>query len=287
MLTFRYLIAMSNLETIQKTQNRQGQLLKDKVALIYGASGAVGSTVAGAFVREGAQVFLSGRQLSKVHSVANEITSSGGTAEASRVDALDEESVEKYVQEIFEKTGKIDISFNAIGIPQQGEQGTLLTDLPLENFILPIVTYAKSQFITSRAAARKMIEKRSGVILMHTPNPARMAIPRMGGMSLAWAAMEALSRDLSAELAPHGIRAICLRTTGLPETRTLEVVYGLHAKGLGIKPIEFQRFLESLTHNKRHTTLEEVANAAVFAASDLSIGMTGAIINFTGGMIAD
>lgn len=273
--------------TMQEAGTKQGQLLKDKVALIYGATGAVGSTVARAFAREGAQVFLSSRHLSRVQSIANELSSSGGIAEAAQVDALDEESVEKYVQEVFEKTGKIDVSFNAIGIPQEGEQGTLLTDVSLENFIKPIVTYARSQFITSRAAARKMIEKRSGVILMHTPNPARMGIPRMEGMSPAWAAMEALSRDLSAELAPQGIRAICLRTTGLPETKTIEVVYGLHAKGLGIKPIEFQRFLEGLAHTKRHTTLAEVGNAAVFAASDLSLGMTGAIINFTGGMIVD
>lgn len=271
----------------QEIDNRQGQLLKDKVALIYGATGAVGSTVARAFAREGAQVFLSSRRLPEVRNIAKEISSSGGIAEAAEVDALDEESVEKYVQEIFEKTGKIDISFNAIGVPQKDMQGILLTDLPVESFTLPIMTYAKSHFITSRAAARKMIVKRSGVILMHTPNAAAMAFARVGGMSPAWAAMEALSRDLSAELATQGIRAICLRTTGLPETKTIEVVYGDHAKAMGITPGEFQQLLEGLTHNKRHTMLAELANAAVFAASDLSIGMTGAIINFTGGMIVD
>jgi NAD(P)-dependent dehydrogenase (short-subunit alcohol dehydrogenase family) len=280
-------LTMSNFKINQEIINRQGQLLKDKVALIYAATGAVGSTVARAFAREGAQVFLSGRRLPEVRNIANEISSSGGIAEAAEVDALDEESVEKYVQGIFDKTGKIDISFNAIGVPQEGEQGILLTDLPVESFILPIMTYAKSHFITSRTAARRMVRKGSGVILMHTPNPARMGIPRMGGMSPAWAAMEALSRDLSAELAPQGIRAICLRTTGLPETKRTKEVYDRHAKAMGITPGEFQRFLEGLTHNKRHTTLAELANAAVFAASDLSRGMTGAVINLTGGMIVD
>jgi enoyl-[acyl-carrier-protein] reductase (NADH) len=67
-----------------------------------------------------------------------------------------------------------------------------------------------------------MVRKGSGVILMHTPQPAVLGIPRMQGMSPAWAAMEALSRDLSAELATQGIRAICLRTTGLPETKTIK-----------------------------------------------------------------
>jgi NAD(P)-dependent dehydrogenase (short-subunit alcohol dehydrogenase family) len=274
-------------ENQPEQQNESGLLLRDRVAVIFGAGGAIGSQVARKFSHEGATVFLSGHHLDPVEKVAKEISLSGGMVEAAEVDVLDEESVEKYVQEIFEKTGKIDISFNAIGVPQKDMQGTLLTDLPVERFTMPIMTYAKSHFITSRAVARKMIVKHSGVILMHTPNPAAMGIPRMGGMSPAWAAMEALSRDLSAELATQGIRAICLRTTGLPETKTIEVVFGDHAKAMGITPGEFQRLLEGLTHNKRHTTLAEVANAAVFAASDLSIGMTGAIINLTGGMIVD
>src|SRR5919109_1268238 len=276
---------MSNIKMSQEIAGRQ--LLKDKVALIFAATGGVGSTIARAFAREGAQVFLSSRRLPEVRNIAKEISSSGGIAEAAEVDALDEESVEKYVQEIFEKTGRIDISFNAIGIPQGEEQGILLTDLPVESFIMPIVTYAKSHFITSRAAARRMVRKGSGVILMHTPQPAVLGIPRMQGMSPAWAAMEALSRDLSAELATQGIRAICLRTTGLPETKTIQVVFGIHAKAMGITRNEFQQRTESMAHTKRSTTLAELASAAVFAASDLSRGMTGAVINLTGGIIAD
>jgi len=278
-------MAMSHIQMNQEIVSQQ--LLKDKVALIYAATGGVGSTVARAFAREGAQVFLSARRLPEVRNIAKEISSSGGIAEAAQVDALDEESVEKYVQEIFEKTGQIDISFNAIGTPQEDEQGILLTDLSVENFIHPISTYAKSHFITSRAAARRMVRKGSGVILMHTPQPAVLGVPRLGGMSPAWAAIEALSRSLSAELATQGIRAIRLRTTGLPETKTIETVFGIHAKALGLTPSEFQRLQESAAHTKRSTTLAELANAAVFAASDLSIGMTGAVVNFTGGTIVD
>jgi NAD(P)-dependent dehydrogenase (short-subunit alcohol dehydrogenase family) len=280
-------LTMSNFKMNQEIVNQQGHLLKDKVALIYGATGAVGSTVAQAFAREGAQVFLSGRHLSGVQNIAKEISSYGGIAEAAQVDALDEESVEKYVQEIFEKMGQIDISFNAIGIPHEEAQGILLNELSVEGFIMPIVTYAKSHFITSRAAARRMVRKGSGVILMHTPQAGVLGIPRVGGVSSAWAAMEALSRNLSAELATQGIRAICLRTTGLPETKTIEVVFGIHAKAMGITSNEFQQRTESMAHTKRSTTLAELASAAVFAASDLSRGMTGAVINLTGGIIVD
>src|SRR4030095_4733887 len=142
----------------------------------------------------------------------------GGAAETAQVDALDEKAVEKHISGVEKENGSIDISFNAIGIPQQGIQGIPLTELSVDSFALPITTYTKAQFLTARAAARRMVAKRSGVILMHTPEPARLCTPLVGGMAPAWAAMEAFSRCLSAELGPQGIRAVCLRSTSIPET---------------------------------------------------------------------
>src|SRR5206468_2661468 len=109
----------------------------------------------------------------------------------------------------------------------------------------------------------------SGVILMHTPEPARLGAPLTGGMSPAWAAMESLNRNLSAELASKGIRSVILRSSGLPETGTIDVVYGLHAKTIGVTPQAFRQMVEGFSHRRRSSTLAEVANAAVFAASDL------------------
>ncbi|HEY5753498.1 MAG TPA: SDR family oxidoreductase [Chthoniobacterales bacterium] len=145
----------------------------------------------------------------------------------------------------------------------------------------------RSHFLTARAAARRMVEKRSDVILMHTPSPARMAIPLMGGMSSAWAAMEAFNRNLSAEFGAHGIRAVCIRSTGLPETQTIEVVFGLHAKAMGITQEQFQKFIEGMSHSKHLSTLAEVADTAMFLASDRASGITGTVANLTGGMIVD
>jgi len=103
-------------------------LLENKNAVIYGAAGAVGSTVARAFAREGARVFLTGRNLGTINTLAKEIAAAGGTAETAEVDALDEDAVESHLDAIVEKAGTVDISFNAIGIPQQGMQG-----IPLAN----------------------------------------------------------------------------------------------------------------------------------------------------------
>ncbi len=89
-------------------------MLKNKNAAIYGAGGAVGGTVAKAFAREGARVFLTGRNLASVSAIAEEIVTGGGTAEAAQVDALDENAAESHIAAVIEKAGTVDISFNAI-----------------------------------------------------------------------------------------------------------------------------------------------------------------------------
>ncbi len=94
-------------------------LLENKSAVIYGAGGAIGGAIARAFAREGAKVFLAGRTLASVDAVARDISNAGGVAEAALVDALDEQAIEKHLSTVAEKADGIDISVNAIGIPQQ------------------------------------------------------------------------------------------------------------------------------------------------------------------------
>ena len=101
-------------------------MLKNKVAVIYGAGGAIGGAVARAFAREGAKLFLTGRHLAPVEVVAQEIVSAGGSADAAIVDALDEQALDKHLQSVIDKAGRVDISFNAVGIP-----GTKILGVPL------------------------------------------------------------------------------------------------------------------------------------------------------------
>lgn len=262
-------------------------LLENKTAIIYGAGGAVGGAVAHAFAREGATLFLTGHKLAAVDAVAKAIRATGGRVETAEVDALDEQSVEAHASAVVDKAGHIDISFCSIAIPQPGIQGIPLAELPVESFTRPIAAYTRANFLTARAAARRMLERKAGVILMHTPEPARLGAPLVGGMGPAWAAMEALSRALSAELGPHGIRAVCLRSTGMPETKTIEVVFGLHAKAYGITREQFQAMIEGNTHRRRSTSLVELAEVAAFIASDRASAMTGTVANLTGGLIVD
>jgi 3-oxoacyl-[acyl-carrier protein] reductase len=252
-------------------------MLENRNAVIYRAGGAIGGAIARAFAGAGARVFLSGVRLGSVQPVARDIVAAGGTAEAAEVDALDEKAVERHVASVVEKTGGIDICVNAVGL--HAVQGTSLVDLSLKDFNFPINTWTSTQFLTSRASARHMIRRRKGVILTLGASPARLAIPLAGGFGVACAAIEALSRTLAAELGPHGIRVVCVRPHRIADS-------GLVADPR-VKDEAFRAHLESMTLLKRLPTLAEVAQTAVFLASDHAAAMTGTVANLTCGMIAD
>ena len=262
-------------------------MLKDKVAVVYGAGGGIGGAVARAFASEGAQVFLTGRNLPPVEAVAKDITAAGGSAEAAEVDALNEQAVDEHLQSVVNTAGRIDISFHAVGIPNAGIVGVPLVELDVEQFALPITTQARSYFLTARLAGRRMVPNRSGVIMTVTALHSREGIPLVGGYGPAQAAKEALTRDLSAELAPHGIRVVGLRPQAMPETRTIRDGFEPRAKATGMTWEQFQEMLASRTHPRRLMTLEEMANTAVFMASDKASGITGTTVNLTMGRLDD
>jgi 3-oxoacyl-[acyl-carrier protein] reductase len=169
------------------------------------------------------------------------------------------------------------VSLNAIGFT--AVQGTPLTELALSDFAFPINTWTSSQFLTARAAARHMVTRRKGVILTLTASPARLAIPGAGGFGVACAAIEGLTHTLAAELGPQGVRVVCLKPHRISDS-------GLNADPR-VDEAEFRRWLEEMTLLKRLPTLAEVANTAVFLASDHAGSMTGAVANLTGGMSVD
>ncbi len=165
--------------------------LNGKNIIVYGASGAIGGAVSRAYAAEGARVFLTGRNLEPLTQIVKEI--GDGHASAAVVDALDPAAVENHAAEVARQHGGIDVSFNAIGIPQEGIQGTPLDELPLDRFQAPLHAYLTSHFLTATAASRHM---NTGVIITLTAGPARTAAPLVGGMGPAWAGIEALTRGL-------------------------------------------------------------------------------------------
>jgi NAD(P)-dependent dehydrogenase (short-subunit alcohol dehydrogenase family) len=262
-------------------------LLANKTAVIYGAGGAIGSAIARAFAQEGARVFLAGRRRTSVEAVSDEINLTGGSAEAAEVDALDESAIDRHLQAVIAQTGRLDISFNAVGYPNEGILGVPYVDLGVEQFSRPIAAYTRSYFLTARLSARRMIPNKSGVIMTISAIPGRAGTPLNGGYGPAMAAKEALTRDLSAEFAPHGLRVVGLRPHGLPETPMVKGLFEIKARPSGVTWEEFQSYLASWGHPRRVMRLEEVTAMAVFLASDRASGMTGTTVNLTMGGVAD
>jgi len=184
------------------------------------------------------------------------------------------------------KAGRIDISFNAVGIPPTKDLEASLVDMDLKQFCVPIVGYTTSYFLTARLAARRMLPNRSGVIMTVTAPPARLGTPN-GGYGPSQAAKEALTRYLSKELAPQGIRVVGLQPHGMPETETIREIFESRARTMGITWEQFTGYLAGMNHPNRFMTLEEMANAAAFVASDKASVMMGTTVNLTMGALDD
>jgi 3-oxoacyl-[acyl-carrier protein] reductase len=248
-------------------------LLEDKTAVIYGGGGSIGGAVARAFAREGADVHLAGRTPESLEEVAEAIRAAGGSAHAAQVDAMNEQAVDEHADAVAASAGGIDVSFNLIS---HGDvQGTPLAEMRLEDFERPVTTAVRTMFLTSRAAARHMIRQRSGVILVFGGygDP----LPNLGGLQVAFGAMESLRRNLACELGPHGIRVVTLQTGGVPE-----VIPADFARRDAIT-----RDIEGRTMLGRAATLADVGNAAAFAASDYARTITASAINITCGSVVD
>jgi 3-oxoacyl-[acyl-carrier protein] reductase len=257
-------------------------LLEDRNAVIYRGGGSLGGAVARAFAREGARVFLAGRTREKLEEVAEQIRSAGGVAKTAEVDALDEQVVEKHIGEVVEQAGSIDISFNAISI--RDVQLTPLVEMSREDFASPIMTGTTTHLLTARAAARRMAERGSGVILTLSASAVRAYVPGVyvGGFGVACAAIEALTKQLAAELGPQGIRAVCLRLEGIPESWE-----GLSTEGWSAPPTKIEAQMRARSLLGRVTTLADVGNAAAFLASDRAGATTGTVFNLTSGTVVD
>ena len=257
-------------------------LLEDKNAVIYGAGGAIGGAVARTFAREGARVFLAGRTRASLATVAGEIEAAGGRAEVTVLDALDGRTVDEHVGEVVKRAGSIDISFNAISI--RDVQLIPLVEISLEDFMLPISTGATTHFLTATAAARHMATQGSGVILTLSSSAVRAYVPGvyMGGFGIAGTSIEALTKQLAAELGPQGIRAVCLRPEGIPESWE-----GVSTEDWSASTEEIEAQMKARSVLGRVTTLADVGNAAAFLASDLAGATTGTVFNLTSGTVVD
>lgn len=250
-------------------------LLTGRNAVIYGGGGAIGGAVARAFGREGARVFLAGRTEAPLVAVADDVRAAGGRADLAVLDALDEKAVDAHADAVVEEAGSLDVSLNVI---THGDvQGTPLVEMSVADFEAPVVTGLRTNFITSRAAARHMIRQRRGVLLFFGGDGDPMKGFNLGGLQVGFTALEFLRRQLAMELGGYGIRAVSLRTGGIPETIPASEDYA-------------EAITEDITGRTmlgRAATLADVGDVAAFAASDRAASMTATAFNISVGTMID
>lgn len=251
--------------------------LAGKNAVIYGGGGSLGGAIAKAMAREGARVFLAARNLAPAKKTADEIVAGGGQAEAATADATDAEDVAGLLEKIVHEAGTLDLSFCAINY--QVVQNIPLVEIQLDDFIRPVTLAARSFFITATAAGKVMMKQRSGVILSLTATPGGIGYPFTAGFAPACAILECSSRNLASELGPYGVRVVNIRSGGSPDSQVFKQARERH-------PEEMERVLRRMeddTMLKKMPTMAEVANTAVFLASDLARSITGVTVDITGG----
>jgi 3-oxoacyl-[acyl-carrier protein] reductase len=239
-------------------------LLENRTAIVHGGSGSIGSAVARAFAREGATVHLTGRTRATLEDVADRIREAGGVAHVDVLDVVDRDAVERHAAAVADRNDGIDICFNATF--NDDIQGTPLVDMSIDDLMQPVAKAVTSTFTMATAAARHMVDRGRGAILVM--GGGREAIPNLGGSHVAWAALAGLCRQLAAELGPHGVRVAWLLSPGSPNP--------------GEPDPEADRLLLP-----QRPSYDQVANAAVFAASDWAASMTATEINLTAGAVID
>ncbi len=251
-------------------------ILQGKRSLVFGAGGSIGAAIAKEFAAEGAEVFLSGRSESSVQDVAAEIDGAGGRARVAVLDVLDEAAVDAYVDRVVHDAKRIDVVFNAIGpLSRDFGSGKRALDLTVAEFMMPLTTIVRSQFITARAAARHMTRQHSGVIMFVTGSPARPHIEGASAIGAAFAATENFTRHLALELGPVGVRAVCLRTSAMPDTRTMrDTMQGLRT-AMNLTDDQANQLLANQTMLNVSPSPSDTARVAAFLASDEARTITG------------
>ena len=254
-------------------------LLDHKTAIVYGAGGAIGSAVSRAYAREGAEVHLAGRTRAPLEEVAQRIRHDGGTAHVAQVDVLERAAVAQHADGVA-ASGGIDICFNATS--NDDVQGTALLSMRFEEFMQPVTKAVTAHFNAATAVGLHMTRRRRGAILVM--GGGREAIPRLGGSHVAWAALAGLCRQLAAEFGPHDVRVNWLLSPGSPGYDEHDQQPASPAPGdteAAVPPGSAGLLARHLP------SYEEVANIAVFAASDWARTITASEINFTGGAVVD
>lgn len=255
--------------------------LKDKVAVVFAASGEIAGAVARSFSEHGAKVYITARNFEVVKLLAKELNESGGQVEAVRVDALDEAEIDHCLKNVVADNGKLDIVFNGIGANYEEMGGRPpTTEATFKQFMAPIEKICGSQFLTSRVAARYMMQTGSaGTILLLTAALSRSKLPNVAGITAASAAIEGLARVMAAEWGTSGIKVMGICPGALMETKRITGWIDAVAQQYGIPREQIVAQYNAFDILKTSPTLKQVGETAAFLASEYGIVFNSHIVD--------
>lgn len=246
------------------------RLLEGKVAIITGASRGIGKAIAQKFVEQGATVaFTYVSSDEKAKALEQELTANGGVAKGFKSNAGDFDAAQQLVDDVVATYGKVDVLVNNAGITRD----TLLMRMTEDQWDEVINTNLKSAFNLTKAVIRPMLKAKSGSIINMSSVVGVSGNAGQANYAASKAGMIGFSKSVAQELGSRNIRCNAI-APGFIETEMTEV--------LDPKVVEEWRASIPL---KRGGTPEDVANATVFLASEMSAYVTGQTLHVCGGML--
>jgi len=192
-------------------------ILKNKIAIITGASQGMGREIALAYAGEGANIALVARTKSNLDLVANEVRGLGAKALTIPTDVTIEEQVNNMVQKTLDEFGRIDILVNSTGGIFHDYQ-TMVSDLSLADWQFSLNINLTGVFLCSRAVLKHMIHQKSGAVINMSSGLGKRGFPRAGAYCASKFAVEGLTQTLALENKPFNIRVNALDPGGVVAT---------------------------------------------------------------------